>query len=213
MRPFTTFDGIVVPLARANIDTDAILPKQYLKSLSRTGFGPVLFDELRYFDAGTLETDPNTRKPNPQFALNQPRYRGASILLAGENFGCGSSREHAVWALYDYGFRALIAGSFADIFYGNCFKNGILPIRLSAALIDRLFEETHENDGFRIVVDLNSKTLMTSTGRRIHFDLDEQRRTALIRGIDEIGETLLKEAKIAAYEAVRRQSEPWIFLN
>ena len=211
MEKFVRLDGLVAPLDRANVDTDAIIPKQFLKSIRRSGFGPNAFDEWRYLDRGEPGMD-NARRPlNPDFVLNQPRYQGASVLLARENFGCGSSREHAPWALLDYGFRVIIAPSFADIFFNNCFKNGILPIVLPAATVDRLFQETFAREGCRLVVDLPAQTLTTPYGETIHFDVDAFRKECLVNGWDDIGLTLRHADKIKAYEERRRQSEPWLF--
>jgi 3-isopropylmalate/(R)-2-methylmalate dehydratase small subunit len=211
MRPFTRHDGLVVPLDRANVDTDAIIPKQFLKSIKRTGFGPNLFDEWRYLDHGEPGQDCSTRPLNPDFVLNQPRYQGASILLARENFGCGSSREHAPWALADYGFRVLIAPSFADIFYNNCFKNGLLPIVLPAETVDRLFRETEATEGYRLRVDLEAQTVTTPAGESFRFEVDAERKHRLLHGLDDIGITLQHVDKIRAYEARRRQEAPWLF--
>ncbi|MFN3544463.1 MAG: 3-isopropylmalate dehydratase small subunit [Thiobacillus sp.] len=211
MQAFTILDGLVVPLDRANVDTDAIIPKQFLKSIKRAGFGPNLFDAWRYLDHGEPGMDPTTRKPNPEFVLNFPRYQGASVLLARDNFGCGSSREHAPWALEDYGIRAIIAPSFADIFYNNCFKNGILPIVLDAATVDRLFRECEANEGYRLHIDLERQTVTTPGGEVLRFDVDAGRKHRLLNGLDDIGLTLLHADKIAAYEARRRQEAPWLF--
>ena len=211
MKPFTRHDGVVVPLDRANVDTDAIIPKQFLKSIKRTGFGPNLFDEWRYLDRGEPGQDCSTRPLNPDFVLNLPRYRGASILLARENFGCGSSREHAPWALEDYGFRALIAPSFADIFYNNCFKNGLLPIVLPAEAVDRLFRETEATEGYRLTVDLAEQTVTTPNGEVFRFEVDGERKHRLLNGLDDIGITLQHVDAIRAYEDRRRQETPWLF--
>lgn len=211
MKPFTQHEGIVAPLNRANVDTDAIIPKQFLKSIKRTGFGPNLFDEWRYLDCGEPGQDCSRRPLNPDFVLNQPRYQGASILLARENFGCGSSREHAPWALQDYGFRVLIAPSFADIFCNNCFKNGLLPIVLPAEVVDRLFREVEANAGYRLRVDLEAQTLTTPFGETIHFEVDAERKHRLLNGLDDIGITLQYVDEIRAYEARRRQEAPWLF--
>ena len=211
MQAFTTLDGLVVPLDRANVDTDAIIPKQFLKSIKRAGFGPNLFDEWRYLDHGEPGMDPATRQPNPEFALNFPRYRGASVLLARDNFGCGSSREHAPWALEDYGIRAVIAPSFADIFYNNCFKNGILPIVLDAAVVDRLFRECEAAAGYRLNVDLGQQTVTTPSGAVLAFEVDAGRKHRLLNGLDDIGLTLLQADKIKAYEERRKQEAPWLF--
>jgi 3-isopropylmalate/(R)-2-methylmalate dehydratase small subunit len=211
MRAFTTLDGLVVPLDRANVDTDAIIPKQFLKSIKRAGFGPNLFDEWRYLDHGEPGMDPAARKPNPEFVLNFPRYAGASVLLARDNFGCGSSREHAPWALEDYGIRAIIAPSYADIFYNNCFKNGILPIVLDAAVVDRLFRECESRDGYQLKVDLEKQTVTTPGGEVLAFDVDGGRQHRLLNGLDDIGLTLLQGDKIKAYEERRRVEAPWLF--
>jgi len=200
MQAFTQLDGLVVPLDRANVDTDAIIPKQFLKSIKRSGFGPNLFDEWRYLDHGEPGKSNHDRPLNPDFVLNQPRYQGASVLLARDNFGCGSSREHAPWALEDAGFRAIIAPSFADIFFNNCFKNGILPIVLDAAIVDRLFKECEANEGYALSVDLDKQTVTTPTGEVIPFAVDAGRKHRLFNGLDDIGLTLEHEAEIAAYE-------------
>ncbi len=199
MQAFTTLDGLVVPLDRANVDTDAIIPKQFLKSIKRSGFGPNLFDEWRYLDHGEPGMDPASRQPNPGFVLNFPRYRGASVLLARDNFGCGSSREHAPWALEDYGIRSVIAPSFADIFYNNCFKNGLLPIVLDAATVDRLFRECEASAGYRLVVDLAAQTVTTPGGEVLAFEVDPGRKHRLLNGLDDIGLTLLHADRIKAY--------------
>jgi 3-isopropylmalate/(R)-2-methylmalate dehydratase small subunit len=212
MTPFTRHVGLVAPLDRANVDTDAIIPKQFLKSIKRTGFGPNLFDEWRYLDRGEPGQDCSTRPLNPDFVLNQPRYQGASILLARENFGCGSSREHAPWALADYGFRALIAPSFADIFYNNCFKNGILPIVLPAEVVDRLFRETHATVGYRLTIDLAEQTVTTPAGEVFPFEVDAERKHRLLNGLDDIGITLQHVEAIRAYERRRRLEAPWLFI-
>lgn len=211
MDKFEKLNALVAPLDRANVDTDAIIPKQFLKSIKRTGFGPYLFDEWRYLDHGEPGMDCSTRPLNPDFVLNQPRYQGAQILLARDNFGCGSSREHAPWALLDYGFRAIIAPSFADIFYNNCFKNGILPIRLDAAVVDRLFREVESTPGYRLEIDLAAQTVRTPSGEEIPFQVDEFRKYCLLNGLDDIGLTLQHVDAIRAYEARRRQEAPWLF--
>ncbi len=211
MKPFTRLDGLVAPLDRANVDTDAIIPKQFLKSIKRTGFGPNAFDEWRYLDHGEPGMDNSQRPLNPDFVLNQPRYQGASVLLARENFGCGSSREHAPWALEDYGFRAIIAPSFADIFYNNCFKNGLLPIVLSAEVVDRLFMATEASEGYRLVVDLADQTVTTPAGESYPFDVDAERKHRLLNGLDDIGLTLQLTDRIQAYEALRKARAPWLF--
>jgi 3-isopropylmalate/(R)-2-methylmalate dehydratase small subunit len=210
MEPFANLAGVVCPLDRANVDTDAIIPKQFLKSIKRTGFGPNLFDEWRYLDTGEPGKD-NTHRPlNPDFVLNDPRYRDASILLARENFGCGSSREHAPWALADFGFRVIIATSFADIFYNNCFENGILPITLDAKVIDDLFARATEETALRIAVDLPKQTLGLPDGALIPFEVQPYRKHCLLNGLDAIGQTLRHVAAIEAYEAARRQQAPWL---
>lgn len=211
MEKFTRFAGLTVPLDRANVDTDAIIPKQFLKSIKRSGFGPNLFDEWRYLDHGEPGIDNSKRPLNPNFVLNQPRYQGAQILLARENFGCGSSREHAPWALQDYGFRVVIAPSFADIFFNNCFKNGILPIVLDAEMVDRLFKEVATQEGYRLTVDLEAQTVTTPSGEVLSFEVDGFRKYCLLNGLDDIGLTLQHTDKIKAYEERRRQSEPWVF--
>ena len=211
MQAFTTLNGLVVPLDRANVDTDAIIPKQFLKSIKRAGFGPNLFDEWRYLDHGEPGKSNHDRPLNPDFVLNQPRYQDASVLLARDNFGCGSSREHAPWALEDYGFRAIIAPSFADIFYNNCFKNGILPIVLDAVVVGRLFRECETIEGYALTVDLDKQTVTTPTGEAIRFDVDAGRKHRLLNGLDDIGLTLLQGDKINAYEARRKQEAPWLF--
>jgi len=203
--------GIVAPLDRANVDTDAIIPKQFLKSIHRTGFGPNLFDEWRYLDVGEPGKENAGRPLKPDFVLNQPRYQGAQVLLARQNFGCGSSREHAPWALLDYGFRVIIAPSFADIFYNNCFKNGILPIVQPEATVDRLFAEVAANEGYRLTVDLEAKTIATPGGEVIPFEVDQFRRHCLLNGLDDIGLTLQHVDTIRSYEAKRREAAPWLF--
>jgi len=211
MEKFTVLHGLVAPLDRPNVDTDAIIPKQFLKSIKRSGFGPNLFDEWRYLDHGEPGMDPATRVPNPDFVLNQPRYQGASILLARENFGCGSSREHAPWALMDFGIRAIIAPSYADIFFNNSFKNGLLPVILPAAVVDRLFADTLATPGYRLSVDLPNQTVVTPTGESLAFSVDEFRRHCLIEGLDEIGLTLQHADAIHAFEQRRRAEQPWLF--
>jgi len=210
MEKFTTLRGIAAPLDRANVDTDAIIPKQFLKSIKRTGFGPNLFDEWRYLDHGEPEMDNSRRPLNPDFVLNQPRYAGARILLARENFGCGSSREHAPWALLDYGFRAVIAPSFADIFFNNCFKNGILPIVLAADAVDRLFKEVEATPGYGLAIDLAAQTITTPGGQVIPFEVDPFRKHCLLNGLDDIGLTLQHADAIRAYEARRKAEAPWL---
>jgi len=211
MEKFTNFDGIVCPLDRANVDTDAIIPKQFLKSIKRTGFGPNLFDEWRYLDRGEPDKDNTNRPLNPDFVLNDPRYVGASILLARENFGCGSSREHAPWALADYGFRVIIAPSFADIFFNNCFKNGILPVVLEATIVERLFNRATGQEALRIAVNLPDQTLLPSGGEAIPFEVDPFRKHCLLEGLDDIGLTLQHVDEIRAYEERRRQEAPWLY--
>ena len=211
MQKFTTLNGVVAPLDRANVDTDAVIPKQYLKSIKRSGFGPNLFDSWRYLDQGEPGMDHSRRPLNPDFVLNRPRYAGASILLARANFGCGSSREHAPWALMDYGFRAVIAPSFADIFYQNCLKNGLLPVVLGDAAVQHLFEETGAHEGYRLTVDLGSQTVTTPSGETFSFEIDAFRRHCLLNGLDDIGLTLEHVAEIRAYEARRRNEAPWLF--
>jgi 3-isopropylmalate/(R)-2-methylmalate dehydratase small subunit len=212
MDKFTVLNGIVAPLDRANVDTDQIIPKQYLKSIERTGFGPALFDPWRYLDRGEPGMDPARRARNPEFVLNQPRYQGASILLARKNFGCGSSREHAPWALFEYGFRCLIAPSFADIFYNNCFKSGLLPVVLSESEVDRLFHECAAFPGFRVVVDLEAQTVATADAASVmRFEVEPFRKYCLLNGLDEIGLTLRHADKIRAFEARRREQYPWYF--
>ena len=211
MQKFTRLDGLVMPLDRPNVDTDAIIPKQYLKSVKRSGFGPNLFDDWRYLDPGEPGQDHGKRRPNPDFVMNRPRYQDASILLGRENFGCGSSREHAVWALEDAGFRVVIAPSFADIFFNNCFKNGVLPIVLDEAVVDRLFEDVQANEGYRQTVDLEAQTLTTPDGEAIPFEVDAFRKYCLLNGLDDIGLTLQHADEIRAYEARRRQEAPWLF--
>ena len=211
MRKFTQLDGLVAPLDRANVDTDAIIPKQFLKSIKRAGFGPNAFDEWRYLDHGEPGMDNSKRVPNPDFVLNQPRYQGASILLTRENFGCGSSREHAPWALEDYGFRALIGPSFADIFFNNCFKNGVLPIRLPAVDVDELFAQVLAIPGYKLRVDLDAQTVIRPDGKVLRFDVDSFRKYCLLNGFDDIGLTLRHAEKIKDFEAKRRIEQPWMF--
>lgn len=211
MQAFTRLEGIVAPLDRANVDTDAIIPKQFLKSIKRSGFGPNLFDEWRYLDRGEPGMDNRARKINPDFVLNQPRYRGASILLARDNFGCGSSREHAPWALLDYGFRSIIAPSFADIFFNNCFKNGILPIVLDAAQVDTLYGEVAATEGYRVTIDLEEQIITRPNGERWRFQIDAFRRKCLLEGLDDIALTLQHAPAIRAYEQRRRNEAPWLF--
>lgn len=211
MRAFTTLKGIVAPMNRANIDTDMIIPKQFLKSIKRSGFGPNLFDELRYLDVGEPDADNSGRPLNPDFVLNQARYQGASVLLAQENFGCGSSREHAPWALEDFGFRAIIAPSYADIFFSNCFKNGLLPIILPQEKVDQLFAEVEANEGYQLDVDLASQTITTPSGEKISFEVDAFRKHCLLNGLDDIGLTLEEADAIKKYEEKRKQTAPWLF--
>ncbi len=210
MQAFTVHQGLVAPMDRANVDTDAIIPKQFLKSIARTGFGPNLFDAWRYLDKGEPGQDPATRKPNPDFVLNQPRYAGASVLLARTNFGCGSSREHAPWALDQYGFRAIIAPSYADIFYNNCFKNGLLPIVLPEAVVSRLFDEVNGFVGYRLTVDLPRQVVVKPDGSEIAFEVQPFRKYCLVNGFDDIGLTLRHADKIKAFEAERLAKMPWL---
>jgi 3-isopropylmalate/(R)-2-methylmalate dehydratase small subunit len=207
---FTVHRGLVAPLDRANVDTDAIIPKQFLKSIHRTGFGPNLFDEWRYLDHGEPGMDHAKRPLNPEFVLNQPRYRGASILLARKNFGCGSSREHAPWALLQYGFRAVIAPSFADIFFNNCTKNGLLPVVLPELVIDRLFHEVAAYPGYALTVDLPRQTVVEADGREHAFEIAAFRKYCLVNGLDDIGLTLRHRDKIAAFEEKRLATQPWL---
>lgn len=211
MEPFVKQSGIVAPMDRANIDTDMIIPKQFLKSIKRSGFGPNLFDELRYLDEGQPDADNSGRPLNPDFVLNQPRYKGASVLLARENFGCGSSREHAPWALEDFGFRTIIASSYADIFFNNSFKNGLLPIVLDESIVDGLFKDVLANDGYELTVDLESQNIVKPNGDTIPFEVDSFRKHCLLNGLDDIGLTLQDADDIKAYEDKRRQSSPWLF--
>ncbi|MDQ7057798.1 MAG: 3-isopropylmalate dehydratase small subunit [Ghiorsea sp.] len=212
MQAFTTLEGLVVPMDRANVDTDAIIPKQFLKSIKRTGYGPFLFDEWRYEDVGQPEMDCSSRPIRKDFVLNQPRYQGAQIMLARENFGCGSSREHAPWAIADYGISCVIAPSFADIFYNNCFKNGILPVVLSDADMDVLFADTKSNEGYTLNIDLEAQTVTTPSGQVFSFEVDEFRKHCLINGLDDIGLTLQQADKIKAYEEKRKQEAPWLLV-
>ncbi|MBU2964517.1 3-isopropylmalate dehydratase small subunit [Amphritea sp. 2_MG-2023] len=211
MNKFTLHTGIAAPLDRANVDTDMIIPKQFLKSIKRSGFGKNLFDELRYLDEGQPDQSCEGRPLNTEFVLNQPRYQGASVLLARENFGCGSSREHAPWALDDYGFRCVIAPSFAEIFYNNCFKNGLLPIVLRDEQLDQLFKEVAENEGYQLSIDLERQLVITPSGEEMTFSIDGFRKHCLLNGLDDIGITLQSEADIRAYEARRREQAPWLF--
>ena len=210
MQKFTLLQGIVAPMDRANVDTDAIIPKQFLKSIRKTGFGPNLFDAWRYLDAGEPGQDPTSRKPNPDFVLNQPRYQGASVLLARKNFGCGSSREHAPWAIDQYGFRCVIAPSFADIFFNNCFKNGLLPIVLPQAAVDLLFNEVAAFPGYQLTVDLERQVVVRPQGEEIPFEVQAFRKFCLINGLDDIGLTLRHADKIKAFEAERLATKPWL---
>ena len=210
MTPFRLHTGVVAPIDRENVDTDAIIPKQFLKSIKRSGFGPNLFDAWRYLDPGEPGQDPASRRPNPDFVLNQSRYRGASVLLARRNFGCGSSREHAPWALEQYGFRALIAPSFADIFFNNCFKNGLLPIRLAEEKVARLFDEVLAFPGYSLTIDLERQTLVKPDGEELGFEIEPFRKYCLLGGYDDIGLTLRHAEKIRAYEAERLLTKPWL---
>ncbi|WP_426150182.1 3-isopropylmalate dehydratase small subunit [Pseudomonas sp. DC3000-4b1] len=211
MKAFTRITGLAAPLDRANVDTDQIIPKQFLKSIKRTGFGPNLFDEWRYLDVGQPYQDNSKRPLNPEFVLNQPRYQGASILLARENFGCGSSREHAPWALDEYGFRCVIAPSFADIFFNNSFKNGLLPIILSAAEVDELFRQVEAEPGYQLTVDLAAQTVTRPDGKAYSFEIDEFRKHCLLHGLDDIGLTLQDADAIRAFESRHRATQPWLF--
>jgi len=211
MQPFVKLEGLVAPLDRANVDTDAIIPKQFLKSIKRSGFGPNAFDEWRYLDQGEPGKDNTGRPLNPDFVLNQARYQGASILLTRENFGCGSSREHAPWALLDYGFRCIIAPSYADIFYNNCFKNGILPIVLDAEEVDALFNEVEASKGYQLLIDLEQQVVVSPNGRSFSFEIDSFRKHCLINGLDDIGLTLEKVDLIKAFEVKHKTTQPWLF--
>ncbi|HET8902966.1 MAG TPA: 3-isopropylmalate dehydratase small subunit [Saccharospirillum sp.] len=211
MKPFTTVTGLVAPMDRSNVDTDMIIPKQFLKSIKRSGFGPNLFDELRYLDEGQPGMDNSQRPLNPDFELNKPRYAGAQVLLARKNFGCGSSREHAPWALEDYGFRAIIAPSFADIFYNNCFKNGLLPIVLADDVVDRLFKAVASTEGYKLTIDLENQQVVTPEGEAYEFEVNAFRKHCLINGLDDIGLTLQDADAIRAYESRREQETPWVF--
>ena len=213
MQAFTVHQGLVAPMDRENVDTDAIIPKQFLKSIKRSGFGPNLFDEWRYLDKGEPGQDPAGRKPNPDFVLNQPRYRGASILLARKNFGCGSSREHAPWALDQYGFRAIIAPSYADIFFNNCFKNGLLPIQLSEAQVAQLFDEVKGFVGYALTIDLPRQVIVKPDGSEIAFEVAPFRKYCLTNGFDDIGLTLRHADKIRSFEAERLARMPWLAHN
>jgi len=213
MEKFTRVNGVVAPLDQANVDTDAIIPKQFLKSIKRTGFGPNLFDGWRYLDIGEPGQD-NTQRPlNPDFVLNAPRYQGAQVLLARENFGCGSSREHAPWALEDYGFRVIIAPSFADIFFNNCFKNGLLPIVLDEQLVDELFREVEKSEVYSLKIDLDAQTITRPDGSEISFEVDAFRKHCLLEGLDDIGLTMQHVDDIRAYEQMQRKVTPWLFMD
>ncbi|QHS09599.1 3-isopropylmalate dehydratase small subunit [Sinimarinibacterium sp. NLF-5-8] len=211
MRAFTVVSAKVAPLDRPNVDTDAIIPKQYLKSIRRSGFGPFLFDDWRYLDPGTLDIDPATRRINPDFELNKPEHHGAQILVSRDNFGCGSSREHAVWALDDYGFRAVIAPSFADIFFSNCFKNGVLPVTLDSDQVQAVFDVVNADSNAQITIDLPAQQVRLPDGRAFAFEINAHHKHNMINGLDEIGLTLQKSEAIQAYEAKRRQTAPWLF--
>ncbi len=211
MEKFTRLEGLVAPLDRANVDTDAIIPKQFLKSIKRSGFGPNLFDAWRYLDPGEPGKDDSKRPLNPDFVLNQPRYQGAQILLARENFGCGSSREHAAWALMGYGFRAVVAPSYADIFFNNSFKNGLLPVVLPAAVVDRLFAEAAATPGYRLTIDLDRQSVTAPSGQSSRFEIDAFHKHCLLNGLDEIGLTLQRAGDIRAFEAKHRAAQPWLF--
>jgi len=210
MKPFRTHTGLVAPIDRENVDTDAIIPKQFLKSIKKSGFGPNLFDEWRYLDHGEPGQDPASRRPNPDFVLNQMRYKGASVLLARKNFGCGSSREHAPWALEQFGFRALIAPSYADIFFNNCFKNGVLPIQLSELEVARLFDDVAAFDGYSLTIDLERQLVLKPDGASLPFEVEPFRKYCLLGGFDDIGLTLRHADKIRAYEAERLLTKPWL---
>ena len=211
MQPFTTLTGVIAPLDRPNVDTDAIIPKQYLKSVERSGFGPNLFDDWRYLDPGEPGMDHTRRRVNPAFVLNQPPYDRAQLLLSRANFGCGSSREHAVWALADFGIRVVIASGFADIFFNNCVNNGVLPVVLSAAQVDRLFQAIAARPGVQVTVDLPAQTVAMPVVGELCFELDPYRKARLLQGLDDIGLTLQRAADIRAYEARRREQAPWLF--
>ena len=211
MNPFTQLDGLVAPLDRANVDTDAIIPKQFLKSIQRAGFGPNAFDEWRYLDHGEPGMDNSRRALNPDFSLNQARYQGAQVLLTRKNFGCGSSREHAPWALDDYGFRAIIAPSFADIFFNNCYKNGLLPIVLPESTVEALFQAVAAEEGYRLHIDLAAQTVTTPAGETFAFEITEHRKHCLLNGLDEIGLTLQHAADIKAFEAQHKAAQPWLY--
>lgn len=210
MKPFISYTGIVAPLDRANVDTDAIIPKQFLKSIKKTGFGPHLFDEWRYLDHGESGMDITQRKKNPEFVLNQPRFEKATILIARENFGCGSSREHATWAIEDYGFRAILAPSFADIFFSNCFKNGLLPIVLPAETIDDLFKAINKQEGYSLTIDLENKSVILPSNNKINFQVDAFRKHCLVNGLDDIGLTMQHSETIKAFEKSYYQKNSWL---
>ena len=210
MKPFVTHTGILAPLDRANVDTDAIIPKQFLKSIKKTGFGPHLFDEWRYLDHGEPGMDLTQRKKNPDFVLNQDRYEKATILIARENFGCGSSREHAPWAIEDFGFRVILATSFADIFFSNCFKNGLLPVVLSGEIIDRLFDSTYANKGYALTIDLENQSIVLPSNEKISFQVDTFRKHCLINGLDDIGLTMQHSETIKAFEKTYYQKNSWL---
>ena len=211
MDKFVRQEGLVAPLDRANVDTDAIIPKQFLKSIKRTGFGPNLFDEWRYLDKGEPDRDNTGRPLNPDFVLNRQRFIGATVMLARENFGCGSSREHAPWALLQFGIQTIIAPSFADIFYNNSLKNGLLLIKLEPKIIDKLFSETDANPGYRLAVDLEQQTVTTPSGESYSFDIDQHRKHCMLNGLDDIGLTLAHAGEIKAFEARHRERQPWLF--
>jgi len=211
MEKFVRREGLVAPLDRANVDTDAIIPKQFLKSIKRTGFGPNLFDEWRYADHGEPDVDHSKRPLRPDFVLNRKRYQGATVLLARENFGCGSSREHAPWALLQYGFQAVVAPSFADIFFNNSLKNGLVLIQLDAKTVDRLFAEIHAHEGYRLAIDLEQQSVTTPSGESFHFDIDPFRKHCILNGLDDIGLTLQHADKIREFEAKHRTAQPWLF--
>ena len=213
MRAFTQHQGIVAPLDLANVDTDMIIPKQFLKSIKRTGFGKNLFDELRYQDEGQPDQECTGRPLREDFVLNLPQFSGASVLLARRNFGCGSSREHAPWALDDYGFRVVIAPSFADIFFNNCFKNGLLPIQLSEEQVEQLFQEVNQASGYSLSIDLEEQVVVTPSGSRFSFEVDAFRKHCLLNGLDDIGLTLQDQDAIKSYEAERQKTAPWLFAN
>ena len=211
MKKFTLHEGLVAPLDRANVDTDMIIPKQFLKSIKRSGFGPNLFDELRYLDEGQPDQDSSQRPLNPDFVLNKPRYQGCSVLLARKNFGCGSSREHAPWALEDFGIRAIIAPSYADIFFNNSFKNGLLPIIFDEAIVDSLFQAVEANEGYQLTINLEKQVVVKPDGTELAFEIDAFRKHCLLNGLDDIGLTLEQADAIKRYEASRRQTAPWLF--